>query len=269
MEKDTDGLSRVANALGRMSGGAVKPQSGTASDLDVKSANIDQYRKMYGGGATLPDITRPATGTRPLPAADRINPKARYGDRPGEKRIDTTEMTKPLPSYEEGTDDVPEDGPAMLHKGEAVLNKDDAKDMRESKGVKRVSKTLGGAKPKDKKEKLSAKKGVTKKAHKIVARKAAGGGVVLEHHYDSGKPELHFHPDAESAADQMKEHMSDEAGEEAGAPQGVPGGAGMAQPSSFKDGGKVKKSGMAMVHKGEEVISAKKPSPDKDMVTGP
>jgi hypothetical protein len=146
----------------------------------------------------------------------------------------------------------------MLHKGEAVLNKDDAQDMRESKGTKRVSKTLGGAPKKDKK-KLSAKKGATKKAHKIVARKAADGkGVILEHHFDSGKPELHYHPDADSAAEQFKEHMSDGGQAEAGAPQGEPAGeAGMAQPSSFKDGGKVEKSGMAMVHKGEEVIPAK------------
>jgi Family of unknown function (DUF6496) len=53
-------------------------------------------------------------------------------------------------SYKKGTDRVPKDGPAILHKGEAVLNKKDAKRHRASK---RVSGALGGKKAKSKVEK--------------------------------------------------------------------------------------------------------------------
>jgi hypothetical protein len=42
---------------------------------------------------------------------DRINPNARYGDRPGEERIDTSTMTKPLPSQK---------GAALYDKGGVV-----------------------------------------------------------------------------------------------------------------------------------------------------
>jgi hypothetical protein len=39
----------------------------------------------------------------------------------------------------------------------------------------------------------------------------------------------------------------------------------MAQPSSFKKGGKVKKTGMALVHKGEKVLTKKQQESKKPM----
>lgn len=41
--------------------------------------------------------------------------------------------TKSLPKYKDGTDYVPKTGPAILHKGEAVLDKDDADEHRARK----------------------------------------------------------------------------------------------------------------------------------------
>ena len=216
----------MANALGRMGAPRTIAPVGGGVTPKVEPIRTPTADNNFG------------TPKSPAPVIDHANP--------GPAGV------RALPSYEEGTDEVPEDGPAMLHKGEAVLNKDDAKEMRQSAGTKRVTKTLGGAPKKEKK--LSTTKG-SKKVHKIVARHAAGGGVVLEHHFNSGRPELHHHPDMESAAEQFKEKMSEGAEEQpsAPAPQGQ-----MAQPNSFKDGGVVEKSGMAKVHKGEVVIPAGK-----------
>jgi hypothetical protein len=254
---ENEGLARAANALGKLSGGSVQPQSGTAKDLEVKNQNIADYKAST---PIEPPIARTTREPRTAPV-DRVRPGGKFGDRPGEKRIDVSGMLKNLPSYEEGIDEVPEDGPAILHKGEKVVSADENQPQdtpKESAGTKRVSKTLGGAKAKDKKKKLAAHKGTKKKASKIVARHATSGGIILEHHFDSGKPELHHHPDLDSAVEQFKEHMSD--APSAPEPNGPGAGAatGMAQPSSFKDGGVVQKSGMAMVHKGEEIKTAPK-----------
>ena len=43
--------------------------------------------------------------------------------------------TPSIPKYHDGTDYVPKTGPAILKKGEAVLNPDDAEDMRENKNM--------------------------------------------------------------------------------------------------------------------------------------
>lgn len=64
--------------------------------------------------------------------ADKINAGAKYGDKPGEKRLDTSDWTKPLKGqasvYHEGVKVVPKTGPAILEKGEKVIKKEDNPD---------------------------------------------------------------------------------------------------------------------------------------------
>src|SRR5208282_1002570 len=105
------------------------------------------------GNEVMPRISAPPKAAPPS-AKDLVNPDAKYGTRGKEQRIDTTNMTKQLgmPSYKHGTDFVPETGPAMLHKGEAVTPaKDNMKNM--------YSKiTEGDAKPKKEIREMSVKK---------------------------------------------------------------------------------------------------------------
>jgi len=95
---------------------------------------VENAGKIFGKIRARMDETKTAAdaATRPAPkpvppdtSADRINPAAKYGDKPGEKRIDVSDMTKPLPSYKHGTDYVPKTGPAILHEGEKVTSAED------------------------------------------------------------------------------------------------------------------------------------------------
>ena len=123
-------LAKQATAL-------VKPMDSEAAALKEKQGNVDAVATPK----TAP-IASPV-----LAPVDRINPKARYGMKPGEKRIDTTEMQKPLGSFKAGTDYVPKTGPYQLHEGEKVVPKD--KNMENMKDKMMAS--LGGDK-KPKKE---------------------------------------------------------------------------------------------------------------------
>ena len=82
-----------------------------------------------------------AAPTKTIP----MNPKAKYGDKVGEKRMNVNQMIKPLGSFKKGTDRVPKTGVYKVHAGEQVLNKDDAQDMRTAKD--RGSEVLSGAAP--------------------------------------------------------------------------------------------------------------------------
>ena len=88
------------------------------SGLAEKQANIDAYK-----GATTSASAPPADSKRQPAPWEKVGPK-KYGDRAGEKRIDTTEMTKPLGSFAKGTDSVPKTGIYKIHEGEAVVPKD-------------------------------------------------------------------------------------------------------------------------------------------------
>ena len=97
---------------------AVKPPEGEAGGIAERAKNIDEYKTAVGGPA--PAVKNIAAG-----GADKINPKARYGDRPKEERIDTSAMTKPLGSFKDGTNYVPKTGNYKLHEGEAVVPKEE------------------------------------------------------------------------------------------------------------------------------------------------
>lgn len=59
----------------------------------------------------------------------------------------TSDNSQPaIPKYKKGTDYVPKTGPAILHKGEAVLNKEDAQRLRDGKMSKTTKTTTPGSK---------------------------------------------------------------------------------------------------------------------------
>jgi hypothetical protein len=182
------------------------PDKGTASELGAKQQNVDEYKN-----ATKPTLSAdPARDTTPSPK-DRVAPKARYGARPGEKRIDTKPMTQPLGSFEKGTSHVPKTGIYKLHEGEAVIPKDKNMDSMKDK----MMDSLGGEK-KPKKE-----------IKEMIHRKTTNGKHVIVHKHHH--PE--HHPDEEHAMENMAEvhqHMEDHAGtpnDGEGAESAAPAGA--------------------------------------------
>ncbi len=137
------------------------------------------------------------------------------------------ETPKPAtPKYHKGTDYVPKTGPAILKKGEAVLNNKDAEDYRQGKPMK-ASDAMKGAS-----EALGGKEKTPKKeiSH-IVTKKAHSGGYVHEHHHKSPEHhpmETHISPDQDSMAEHMMQHMGEPNPGEAEAEAGpAAGGAAM------------------------------------------
>jgi len=101
-----------------------------------------------------------------------------------------------LPSYKTGTNYVPKTGPAILHKGEAVVTKEKNMDNMKDK----MMDSLGGSSKKPKKE-----------IHKIETHKTADGKMVHIHKHHH--PE--HHPDEEHVSNDMAElhkHMEDHMG---------------------------------------------------------
>jgi hypothetical protein len=192
-EKNMD-VGKVASALGS--------SSGDTGALANKANMIDEYKNSL-----VTPSSQPKAAPKPLgdtPPVDKVGQKPYGKQGKGEKKIDTEKMRKPLgamPSYKDGVDSVPEDGPAMLHEGEKVVPEAENADSQ-----KRVKSALGGDKPKQ----LKAKKGSKKQVHKITVHRAANGGVVLEHHMgDGSKNEMHHHPDFDGAVNHMREHFQD------------------------------------------------------------
>ena len=183
------------------------PNDNPQGEIAEKQKNIDEYKN-----ATKPTFTaEPVRDTTPSPK-DRINPKARYGARPGEQRIDTKDMTKPLGSFAKGTSHVPKTGIYKLHEGEAVIPKDKNMDSMKDK----MTEALGGSDKKPKKE--------IKEMH---IRKTANGKHIVTHKHHH--PE--HHPDEEHSMEDMgalHQHMEDHAGtpnEGEGAESAAPAGA--------------------------------------------
>jgi len=167
-------------------------------------STIDKYTPSW-----LPGVNKPATpdpnATKPtaksLGWADQT-PTSTDATKPAPKPV----AKKSAPKYHQGTDYVPKTGPAVLKKGEAVLNNDDADTLRAAKGkgmknqdaMKSVADELGGKSEKPAKE-----------IKHIVSRKAKtkdGKHVVVHTHVHTHPA----HPDEEhvtSGDDEMAEHM--------------------------------------------------------------
>lgn len=131
----------------------------SAKGITATAANVKEYMDATSGNTPSP---KAETVNSP---ADKIHPKSKFGDQPGEKRIDVSSMTKPLVSYEKGTPHVPKTGTYKLHKGEAVIP---AKDNP----VAGIFDKIPGATPKAKKV-----------IDHIKIRKMKTGGHVVEHHH--------------------------------------------------------------------------------------
>ena len=175
-------LAKQATAL-------VKPMTSEAAGLKETQKNVDAVATPK----TAP-IASPVPETKSAPV-DRINPKARYGMKPGEKRIDTTEYQKQLGSFKDGTDYVPKTGTYQLHEGEKVVPKD--KNMENMKDKMMAS--LGG----DKKPKKEIKE--------MVHSKSTNGKHIVVHRHHAPA----HHPDETHVLENMaalKAHMEDHAG---------------------------------------------------------
>lgn len=191
-EKNMD-LGKVTSALGS--------KSGDTGSLAEKANQIDAYKSSL----VTPSSQLKSVPLGKTPVVDKVGQKPYGQQNKGEKRINTDEMRKPLgslPSYKDGVDSVPKDGPAMLHEGEKVVPEEKNADSQ-----KRVKSALGGDGPKQ----LKAKKGSKKQVHKITVHRAANGGVVLEHHMGDGDSEMHHHPNFDGAINHMREHFQDSA----------------------------------------------------------
>ena len=125
---------------------------------------------------------------------------------------------KTPPKYHQGTDYVPKTGPAILKKGEAVLNEKDADNYRATKGKdmakdsksSRAHSVLGGSH-----KSKSKKKGGH--PHRIEIRHGKSGGHVVTHHFapdeDGMTPdsEEHVIPDKASLMDHLDQNIPDQA----------------------------------------------------------
>ena len=184
-----------------------RPDANTGAGLAAKAQNVDEYKN-----ATKPTLSADPARDTTLSPKDRIAPKARYGARRGEERIDTDSMTKPLGSFKKGTSHVPKTGIYKLHEGEAVIPKEKNMDSMKDK----MTDALGGSDKKPKKE--------IKEMH---VRKTANGKHIVTHKHHH--PE--HHPDEEHSMENMAalhQHMEDHAGtpnEGEGAESAAPAGA--------------------------------------------
>jgi hypothetical protein len=107
-----------------------KETEGLGSELAARA----QMNRAASGAleGDKPSDATPAKGTAAKPAPiDKVNKGREYGDaegaKRGEKKIDTTDMTKPLGSFAKGTDSVPKTGVYKIHEGEAVVSNKDKK----------------------------------------------------------------------------------------------------------------------------------------------
>lgn len=102
-------------------------------------AAISAKRKMAQEAGVIsgsPIQSPQTTGVRSGGAVvDRTNPAAKFGAKPGEKRIDTKDMLKPLGSYKKGGK-IKKTGVYKLHAKERVLN------AKQTKSVEGLAKGL-------------------------------------------------------------------------------------------------------------------------------
>jgi len=142
-------------------------------------------------------------------------------------------VSKATPKYHKGTDYVPKTGPAILKKGEAVLNEKDAdqyratkgKDMSEkSHGSSRASHVLGG---KGKSKSKSSKK----HPHRLTISHGKSGGHKVVHSFapdESGMTqpdEEHILPDKASLMQHIDENTPDVPAPQAAPPDASAAGA--------------------------------------------
>lgn len=192
IKETADALSNMGKATG------VQPKDSEAQGIGEVAKNVKQYQDAT---APAPEITPKPAPARTPTVKEKVNPSgAPYGSKPGENRIDVTDMTKPLGKFHKGTPYVPKSGQYELEKGEAVVKKEDNPMHHAMSGIADI---MGGDKP--------AK--APKVIKEIRMRKGhEGKGYIAEHHHDH-----HDHPMEEHVLgnqDHMIEHMMEHMGQE-------------------------------------------------------
>jgi hypothetical protein len=202
-------LKSMADSVASMGSRAVQAPTSEATGVKAKAANVKEYMDAVSGttaaeSAPSPNVTAPM---------DKINKgsAAKFGSRPGEKRLDVSEMTKPLIKYHTGTPYVPKTGPAILKKGEAVIAAE-----HNPMNPENLYDKVPGMMPKPKKE----------MSHMMI-RKAKGGHVV-EHHFThpaDHKMEEHVMTNMAALHNHLEKHMGTPNQGEESVAAGAPGAA--------------------------------------------
>lgn len=106
-----------------------KQTSGLGNELAERARMNQAGQSALSGGAPAP-----AKGTAATSPSDKVNGAAKYGDRPGEKRLDMSKLPDgtPAPVFHKGVASVPKTGPAILQKGEKVVKASDNPDNPEN-----------------------------------------------------------------------------------------------------------------------------------------
>ena len=174
-------LDKLVDAAQKAS--PVAPTSGEAAGIKAKKDNVDQYMKAVGQ-QTPEAPPAPSVSSN----ADKLHPTSKFGDRPGEKRLDIEHM-----SFKDGTTHVPKTGMALVHKGEAVV----------PAGENPMNKSWGDAVKTGKKPKKEL-------SHMVVIPHKNGSHTVVHHHMapEHHGPETH----GISNMDDLHAHMEDHAG---------------------------------------------------------
>lgn len=179
-------LDKVVSAANRVGSKMAAAPTSEAEGIKATQANVKEYMDATAKNTPAPKAPTPTSNV------DKLNSKAKFGDRPGEERMNVSDMTKPLAQYKHGTTNVPKTGAAMLHKGEAVIP------AHENPMSGMFDKVAGmpSAKP-------------PKVLDHIRTSKAKSGGYVHEHHFTSSehKPETHVTKSMRDMTDHMKQHL--------------------------------------------------------------
>lgn len=168
----------------------------------------DAVRNTFNSAMEKPRAAMKAVSDAASSVADRVKSIVPKSDKP----VATWDTSKPapkatpskpagpMPKYHKGTDYVPKTGPAILKKGEAVLNNKEAAEHRAMKhGMEGAASELGGKSEKPKKE-----------LKEIRTRKGKSGGYIHEHHHTAPEHhpmEEHTSADQDGMMAHMMEHM--------------------------------------------------------------
>jgi hypothetical protein len=161
-----------------------------------------------------PPVAPPkAKGTMVYPK-DKVSPGGKYGDKPGEKRIDTSGYSKPLGQMHAGGT-VPESGMYKMKKGEHVLTKDQHGNMNHAFDL--AGSVLAHQMPKPDVQKKDIKE--------MHMRKGASGGFIVKHvHVDPMHPdEEHVHTSMDGVHGHLEDHWGEPNEGEKEADAGDPG----------------------------------------------
>ena len=171
-------------------------QGNLAEELKEKKASVNAAMKpMPATPAKSPTVNKPSP-------SDLVNPKAKYGDKSPEQRIDVSDWAKPLGKMHQGGE-VPKSGTYLMQKGEHVLTPEKKHMMHHALSLAETA--LGHS---EDKEPEMPKKEIKEMR---IRRGASGGHVVI--HVNNAP---HLHPDEEHVTgstdglvDHVMEHMTD------------------------------------------------------------